>query len=108
MTAIALPRIPPRDIVCFRIGLWTLETSDEELQDKANWRSRLLRVARVCLHIGFAQFGFDAARCFDAAFDSIFFVFNGPNAIARNVRRARDRSAYADASISKLFYDVRI
>jgi hypothetical protein len=61
-----------------------------------------------CLHIVFARFGFDAARSGDGASGAIFFVFNGPSAIARNVRGARDRSAYADASISTLLYGERI
>ena len=43
MTAIAFCRIPLTDLVCFRIRLWTLETSDQEKQDKANWRSRTRR-----------------------------------------------------------------
>lgn len=35
MTAIAFPSIPLRDLVRFRIGLWTLETSDEERRGEA-------------------------------------------------------------------------
>ena len=44
-------------------------------------------------------------RCSDGASDAIFLVFNGPGAIARNVRGRRDRTTYADASISTLLCD---
>src|SRR6516162_8731004 len=47
MTAIAFCRIPLRDLVRFRIGLWTFETSDEKRQDKANWRSRTRRSSAI-------------------------------------------------------------
>jgi hypothetical protein len=46
-------------------------------------------------------------RCSGGASDAIFFVFNGPSAIARNVGKS-DRAAYADASVSTLLYDERI
>src|ERR1700752_3357006 len=64
------PRVPR---VCW-LGSWALGTSDRGGQDKANCRSRLPSVARGCLHIGFGQFGLEAARCGDAAFDAISFV----------------------------------
>ena len=47
MTAIAFCRIPLRDLVRFRVGLWTLETTHQERQDKANWRSQTRRPSAV-------------------------------------------------------------
>src|SRR5437879_4607979 len=74
-------------------------------QDKARFLAAGTSFLSFCLHIGFERIGFDAARCGDGASDAIAFVFNGPSAIARNVRGRRDRTAYADAGISTLLYD---
>jgi len=104
-----------RNPMCFlgslRLEDWAQEASDRGGrggQDKARFLAAGTSFLSFCLHIVFAQFGFDAARRSDAASDSIFFVFNAPSAIARNVREPRDRSAYADASISTLLYDEPI
>lgn len=81
---------------------------DRGWQDKARFLAAGTSFLSFCLHIVFALLGLDAVRCGDGASDAIFFVFNGPSAIARNVWGAGDRSAYADASISTLLYDKRI
>ena len=108
MTESAVCRNPLLVPGSLQLGNWAQETSDRGGQDKARFLAAGTSFLSFCLHIVFAQFGFDAARCSDAASDSIFFVFNAPSAIARNVREPRDRSAYADASISTLLYDERI
>ena len=77
-------------------------------QDKARFLAAGTSFLSFCLHIVFAPLGFDAVRCGDGASDAIFFVFNGPSAIARNVWGRSDRAAYADASVSTLLYDDRI
>jgi hypothetical protein len=87
-------------------GQWGNTTAGR--QDKASCLAAGTSFLSVCLHIVFARLGFDVVRCSGGASDAIFFVFNGPSAIARDVRGARDRSAYADASISTLLYDERI
>jgi len=63
MTAIAYCRIPVKDPLRLRIGLWTLETSDKEKRGEAK-RGKIKRTAvreladdrrsgNLCLHIGF-------------------------------------------------------
>ena len=74
-------------------------------QDKARFLAAGTSFLSFCLHIGLQRIGFDAARCVDGASDTTFLDFNGPSAIAHNVRRRRDRTAYADAGISTLLYD---
>jgi hypothetical protein len=75
------------------------------LQDKARFLAAGTSFLSFCLHIVFVPLGFDAVRCGDGASDAIFFVFNGPSAVTRDVQGRRDRTAYADASISTLLYD---
>jgi hypothetical protein len=77
-------------------------------QDKARFLAAGTSFLSFCLHIGFERISFDAARCGDGASDAISFVFNGPSAVVGNVRGRRDRTAYADASVSTLLYDERV
>jgi hypothetical protein len=77
-------------------------------QDKAGCPASGTSFLNCCLHIVFARLGLDAARCGDGAADAILFVFKGTSAVARNLRKRRDRTAYADATISTLLYDNRI
>jgi hypothetical protein len=92
-----------------RVGLDAYESACRlGRQDKARFLASRTPFLSFCLHIVFAPLGFDAVRCGDGAPDAIILVFNGLSAIARNVRGRRDRTAYADASVSTLVYDVRI
>jgi hypothetical protein len=101
------PRVPR---VCW-LGSWALGTSDRGRrgrQDKASCLAAGTSFLSFCLHIVFARRGLGVGRCGGGAADAVFFVFNGPGAIARNVRGRRDRTAHAGASASTLFYDERI
>jgi hypothetical protein len=108
LSAIALCRTLSGDFASWKVAGREQGRANRRGQDKARFLAAGTSFLRNCLHIVFARFGFDVTRCRDVASDAIFFVFNAPSAIARNVRGARDRSAYADASISTLLCEERI
>ena len=108
MIEIACHRTSSWPAACFVRGRREQGDISRGWQDKARFLAAGTSFLSFCLHIVFAPLGFDAVRCGDGASDAIFFVFNGPSAIARNVWGRSDRAAYADASVSTLLYDDRI
>jgi len=105
MSKIAFRRGFSKVVESPRVATGEQGMTDRGWQDKARILAAGTSFLSFCLHIGLQRIGFDAARCGDGASDTTFLVFNGPSAIARNVRGRRDRTAYADAGISTLLYD---
>jgi hypothetical protein len=108
MIEIALHRTSSWPAACFGVRQEGAGSISRGWQDKARFLAAGTSFLSFCLHIVFAPLGFDAVRCSGGASDAIFFVFNGPSAIARNVWGRSGRATYADASVSTLLYDDRI